>query len=495
MKHKRRTLSDYMETWQHLQDCNDDHIYERHNTRNNSTHKECICCMEPMYNPTPNQKSAAIPLKPTVLAKELTSRQKLYNILNLTFTSTEESLHRKPGYHGRTGHDQWAFDVVTKITEQVFHLLYHDVQQEQDAMVYWATHIASVANDHTSLYNQLIQNMSSVCLSTQKDYSILFQSLLSSSLEYGQYTSTLGSWRSQVKHRKTLSPLRRLYTGKSKYENLKSLFVHVVAGNEMPGTSMNFRVPAHKVLNAIQFVHELLPMKPGHYREVRMGTHIFPRMPVFLRGSYSFKSLFQTFRLAFPSKEEHCGEPTFHDIVLLLTMKGKGTTGLSNYYTRLRDVTVVFVLLLFRIQEMHVMNENYDIPTELGTLEDEWKSLYTMLQYDFSHSHLELCSEDPMHCCTYAAGGICSHSHTNSKCSQCYRCMTFFSRKVLPILQCIEKNSSGIMRTEVATMCSSLFEMERIVRWYMAHKVRAKVQAAAIEKLKQSLIGNNKKGP
>ena len=67
------------------------------------------------------------------------------------------------------------------------------------------------------------------------------------------------------------------------------------------------------------------------------------------RGGKALEGMLKTYKYALPEGEDLAGEPTFNDIVKLMTMCGESKYGLSTYYIKLRHGKTVFDAMLDRI--------------------------------------------------------------------------------------------------------------------------------------------------
>ena len=67
------------------------------------------------------------------------------------------------------------------------------------------------------------------------------------------------------------------------------------------------------------------------------------------RGGKALEGMFKKYMNALPDGDDILGEPKLNDLVKLLTMHGKSTSGLSTYYIKLRHVKTVFDAMLDKI--------------------------------------------------------------------------------------------------------------------------------------------------
>ena len=96
----------------------------------------------------------------------------------------------------------------------------------------------------------------------------------------------------------------------------------------------------------MQYLRENILMKAGRLRTITIAGHNFKVLPVYDRGGKSLEGMFKTYNDALPEGQYPMGEPSFNDIVKLLTMRDESKYVLSTYYIKFRHGNTVFGAML-----------------------------------------------------------------------------------------------------------------------------------------------------
>ena len=119
-------------------------------------------------------------------------------------------------------------------------------------------------------------------------------------------------------------------------------------------------------------------------------------------------------------------------------------------------------------------------------LVEEWKCIEQFLSWDYSSNHLSFDTADIAHCCQCALGGICARIHGDTSCIECSNMVSCFDTSVKKTIQlALDNLVEPIHREEINTMHGASVKLSDMLRHYMSHRLRAKVQFSAINKLKQ----------
>ena len=81
----------------------------------------------------------------------------------------------------------------------------------------------------------------------------------------------------------------------------------------------------------MQNIKENIQLKAGGLRNVTTAGHKFKNIPVYERGGKVIRSLFKEYQDSLPEDKGSIGFTTFHDIVKLLTMRGKSKSVFCTY--------------------------------------------------------------------------------------------------------------------------------------------------------------------
>ena len=119
-----------------------------------------------------------------------------------------------------------------------------------------------------------------------------------------------------------------------------------------------------------------------------------------------------------------------------MTICGYSKYGFSTYYIKFPHGKIVFDQMLDMIWQM-VLNgsSSIDIIGFRKSRKKQWHDRYEFLTCKYGKHHLKQLDMDRLHCCMFALGGNCEHSHKESSCIKCLTCFSFFKRIVLPFLE------------------------------------------------------------
>ena len=106
------------------------------------------------------------------------------------------------------------------------------------------------------------------------------------------------------------------------------------------------------------YIDLTLQVRPGKYRSVRLGSHLFRNLPIYDRDGENGRTLNAAYATSFKNT---IGLKTFQDVVKLLTKRGEKKAGLSTYYIRFISLSQVFEGMLQRLAEiLYNFNEKPD---------------------------------------------------------------------------------------------------------------------------------------
>ena len=192
-------------------------------------------------------------------------------------------------------------------------------------------------------------------------------------------------------------------------------------------------------------------------------------------------------------QEKQVGRQTFNDMIKLLTKRGETKAGLSTYYIRMRYASNLFVSMMKRVCNLDSSVNNKDeIQCKDEELIHEWKIHEQFIMWDYPTNHLSLQSEDIAHCCRCALGGYCDESHPENSCPRCSKLVTFFDTKVCEYLHIVMNNlDDKSEESEIKSMLCAVPKFGFMLKHYIAHRLRAKVQFHAIDIVKESMKNSN----
>mmetsp|Transcript_21013 Transcript_21013/g.29472 ORF Transcript_21013/g.29472 Transcript_21013/m.29472 type:complete len:980 (-) Transcript_21013:30-2969(-) len=342
-------------------------------------------------------------------------------------------------------------------------------------------------NDNKPSDSSMISNATKLVFFGNRNTRILVHSLLAKSIPRDQMKIILQQESEQFPDHPFVQ--KQTVIGKVHFASLRRIYNILLDGKNVPKHDYSYRIDSNKLSTAIRFIQDSLCVKPGVVRDVNIAGHLFAAFPVYERGGKSIESLNEAYNNVY-NKDERVGMNTFTEIVKLLTKRGESKAGLSTYYIQLRYCGNVFVRMMKRVADFRFIDmETLNMVKEKTKLFlKEWSSIEMFLMWEYSNRHLNKNSTDICHCCGYALGGSCTHIHTLESCNKCAGCFTFFRTKVKPFLQEVKDlNQNADELSELESMFRAISKLTHAVTYYMAHRLRAKVQFEEINQVKSSL--------
>ena len=372
----------------------------------------------------------------------------------------------------------------------------HNIDLEEDEYSTLKNAMISLLNqDDIKTRNESIcEHLVNLSFFGNRNTSLVSQSIIASSLPRIRCEKLLNDSYEclEAESQDEISPIRRRM-GKVKFASLRKTYNIIKNGGEIPKHNYTFRIDGHKVSHAIAFLQESLQMKPGCTCNIWVSGHLFKDMCVYERGGRSGDNLVDAYTNAVPS-DERVGRQTFRDMIKLLTKRGETKEGLSTYYILFRYSSNTFVLMMKRLDELGCFFRNQsELQGCVQKLVEEWKCIEQFLSWEYSSNHLSFDSADISHCCRCALGGICARLHGDTSCIQCSNMVSFFDTSVKKTIQlALDNLLEPIHRDEINTMHGDIVKLSDMLRHYMSHRLRAKVQFSAINKVKQWIKEDNK---
>ena len=255
-----------------------------------------------------------------------------------------------------------------------------------------------------------------------------------------------------------------------------------------------FRVPAIKLIKVIDYLIGNLLVKPGVMRDVRIAGYKFKNMSVYQRVGMPIKDLHQAFQDS-TNSQDRVGFYTFSQITKLLTKRGEAKAGLSTYYIQFRHCGSTFQAMIKAFTNMAFqVGHKAKVKEEAYQLLEEWRSIELFVMWEYSNKHIDLKSPDKSHCCTHALSGESDgYVYGEDSCDKCIQCLTFFEQTVSGFISRNENfllQGDATVTEKVKAMKESIPLLSAAIRMYMAHRMRALVQFAEIERIKLSLKTN-----
>jgi hypothetical protein len=146
--------------------------------------------------------------------------------------------------------------------------------------------------------------------------------------------------------------------------------------------------------------------------------------------------------------------------------------------------------------EKREQQANWRVIDDCQYLGECMEEMTRFLAFAYSENHLNLDADDSCHSCTFGvnAGGL-AHHPSNANCKKCADCMTFFD-KILKLLDHVDslaksRQLDDEIQKEIESMRQTAPILQKVVVQYMAHRLRAKVQFAAIKKIRSELSTHN----
>lgn len=306
-------------------------------------------------------------------------------------------------------------------------------------------------------------------------------------------------------------PATRYIIGRKRFRSLKKKLKTIVQGNELlMKREYTFRVSPDKMISALSFLQNSLQVRPGAIRSVTFAGHSFNGLPVYSRGGVNIDSLHETYKFSLGGVNA-LGLNIFGELTKLLTSRGQIKTGLSTYYVRLKYVSSLYLGMLERLQEIDGvaskpgflfkttpddLTKNTTIKDDCEALITKWRNMMQFLSYQFSEQHLQINSVLKVLCCTYSVNKNykCLHFHEQKQCRLSLEALTSMDpfESILNYLD-IQNNEEldAEIIYEVASMKKTIPIIKNQVKNYMSHRMRAKIQFTAINKVYAELNSNN----
>lgn len=293
--------------------------------------------------------------------------------------------------------------------------------------------------------------------------------------------------------RNDIAPYRKSI-GQIKFSSLRRMYSLLLAGHRIPKHDYSFRIDSSKTVGAMHFLQSSLQLKPGYTRDVTVGGHTFNSIPVYERGGSTSEELFKAYKESVDT-DLLVGEPTFRDMLKLLSKRGEMKAGLSTYYIRMRDFGKNFCLMMNRILEIENLRAQESVTLRIAELLEQWNDIRQFILWEYSNNHIQISSEDSIRCSAFALGGTCSHVHTSVHmcCEKCSKTISFFN----DVADYITSSVIGFLNDqsytdELQSMVGASKTCSVLLRQYLAHRLRAKVQFYAIALQKMWLKTNPK---
>ena len=310
-------------------------------------------------------------------------------------------------------------------------------------------------------------------------------------------------------------PRTRYEVCEKRYTRLRKLYKVLASGKEIPKRQgYTYRVDPDNMRSALTYLQTALQVRPGALRSIKYCNYTFKGLPVYTRGGISKRNLHEAYKLSMVDEGKYLGRHTFGDLTNLLTSRGIEKTGLSTYYVRLKYIGQIYEGMIKRIQEIDTIasrkgilcidlsttNIEEHIPTikdDCALLEQNWQNVWQFLAFKFSEVHLQIDSTCPVLCCRFGVNTIdtCDHDHdSNEQCKLSMEALQVFD-PFIKLLRYIDIDNytydiDNEMKLEIKSMIKTPPIMKTQVKNYMSHRLRAKVQFAAIKTIYQDLTSN-----
>ena len=306
------------------------------------------------------------------------------------------------------------------------------------------------SNDNVLLQGQLkesrkvINNIALLAVTGSQTVSPIANSLLASSLTQQRVRDVLAA-QHEGGYDGVVSSVgvSKYKMGSDKFSSSRANFEdYLKKGKDIPPRSYSFRVPMSKIVSVLDFFEGSLQVIPGASRSVKMYGEVFPHLPVYERGGRSKDDLFVAYKKCYP--ENRVGQKFFVGLLDLLSKQAELKAGLSSYLIELRYIATILKHILDRIPHLELRDgvtnadDESSIQRTCKQIQQKWEELYVFLSFEFGAKHIS--KNDPIdaaHCCTFAVGGNCTHTHNLSElqCSQCISCFDFFHCEVEPFFK------------------------------------------------------------
>ena len=357
----------------------------------------------------------------------------------------------------------------------------------EDPTIMMELHRDSITNNYSHGELDSIRNaILDISLRGRKEISIIAQSILARSIPRKSASELLLEALQRVPEG-TMIGRNKSLMGEEKFASLRKTFEVLRRGEMLPKHNYTFRVDGLKLATAISYLQDHLQVKPGALRNVRMDGYTFKSVPVYERGGKTKEDLYKAYKGV--TGDSSIGRDTFYDLLVLLSKKGEAKAGLSVYYMNMRYYNEVFQRMMKRVNCFSLKEGSQDVGDQVNGLLEKWRAIYQFICFEYSSLHLKLSDEDRSHCCTYAvSGNEPTRSYAPLSCVKCSACFTYFDKCVRPFLLDCKTKIEDQHSEELQNMIGCLEDLTEVTLYYMAHRVRAKVQQAAIDAIKQQLL-------
>ena len=311
-------------------------------------------------------------------------------------------------------------------------------------------------------------------------------------------------------------PTSRRTIGEDKFTSLRRTHDIIQDGMSVPKHSYNYRVSVVALRLAMEYMMDVLQLRPGATHSVKVDGHVFSNLPVYDRGGKNMEVLFADYKNAITEPDDRIGLKTYSTLLKMLTKRGEVKTSLSAYYFRFEYAKKVFMKMMDRLVE--IMDEVAVIPLSndrAKEFKDKFELLSQFLSYGYLKDHIEIESSVEEHCCRHAVnkrtdrgrcGNQANHSHEDGKvCSQCHDLFTFFldGCDLAELIDEVasrapqddgETETASDIWSEVSAMKRTLPLFQKEVVDYASHHVRAKTQDAGIDEVYDNLKPDGSNG-
>ena len=366
----------------------------------------------------------------------------------------------------------------------------------------FATLADPYSNMQKTLENKLQSNVIKLAMYSEKYSSLIASSILAitfNKYELKRFFNDAFLFDNNV-------PKSRYIVGKKRFHTLRKTFKSLAAGNDLPDKrDYSYRVDPTRIHSALSFLQTSLQVRPGAIRSISFDGYKFNGLPVYTRGGVSVKNLHEIYCKSLGGQNT-LGNKTFRAYTKLLTTRGVEKTGLSTYYVRLKYVSSVYLSMLERLQAITVISERpglffgdnpmeWTIKNDCCLLTEKWNDTMQFLSFQFSEANLKIdntyCS---VLCCRFGVNATptCNHIHETRQCKEsisALSCTNAFNT-LLTAIDIEGNNHVGIddeILYEVRSMKKTTPIIQSQVKNYMSHRMRAKIQFSAINKIYKEL--------
>lgn len=124
-----------------------------------------------------------------------------------------------------------------------------------------------------------------------------------------------------------------------------------------------------------------------------------------------------------------------------------------------------------------------------NVLKRDWESIEQLVIWEYGTKHLKQQNQNLFHCCSHALGETCIQVHNTESFKQCASCFEYFVIYVRAYLSELKRKpfENDECSSKLKSMINAIPIMAISVQHYMAHRLRAKIQFDAINKIKTIL--------